>query len=530
MAVVELLSLFSILFIVFLLLRPLSASKSQTLLPPSPFALPIIGHFHLLGPLIHQSFYKLSLQFGPLFYLRLGSVPCIVISSPDLAKESLKTHELSFISRSQFIAIERLTYSSSLAFGPYGPYHKFIKKLSLNEFLSSRSVSNFASIRTQEYVRLLRLLAKKAESGEAVNLTEELPKLSNNVIAKMMLGNSKGSSNADGRDEEARLVVREVTRIFGEFNLSDFVWFCKKLDLQGFGKRIEDTHRRFDTLVEKVISEREELRKKNTKNEGGNGGEEVKDFLDILLDILEKGSAECEEVEFTRVHIKALIMDFFTAGTDTTAISMEWALAELINHPKVLEKAREEIDRVAGNRRLVVESDGPNLPYVQAIIKETLRLHPSVPMIPRKSVQKCNIGNYVIPENTMLFVNAWAIGRDPKYWENPLHFYPERFLAPLSGGGDGASALDVRGQHFQLLPFGTGRRICPGLNLALQMLPALLGAMVQCFDWKVVVANQKHTNGDERVLEMDERPGMTTPRAHDLICIPVARFDPELYP
>ncbi|XP_068339112.1 (2S)-flavanone 2-hydroxylase-like [Pyrus communis] len=521
MAVVELLSLFSILFIVFLLLRPLSASKSQTLLPPSPFALPIIGHFHLLSPLIHQSFYKLSLQFGPLFSLRLGSVPCIVISSPDLAKESLKTHELSFISRSQSIAIERLTYNSSLAFGPYGPYHKFIKKLSLNEFLSSRSVSNFALIRTQEYVRLLRLLAKKAESGEAVNLTEELPKLSYNVIAKMMLGNSKGSSSAEGRDEEARLVVREVTRIFGEFNLSDFVWFCKKLDLQGFGKRIEDTHRRFDALVEKVISEREELRKKNMKNEGGNGGEEVKDFLDILLDILEKGSAECEEVEFTRVHIKALIIllsddcvvEIKEVGTKYS--SPEYAFSYY---------------RVAGNRRLVVESDGPNLPYIQAIIKETLRLHPSVPMIPRKSVQKCNIGNYVIPENTMLFVNAWAIGRDPKYWENPLHFYPERFLAPLSGGGDGASALDVRGQHFQLLPFGTGRRICPGLNLALQMLPALLGAMVQCFDWKVDGVNQKHTNGDERVLEMDERPGVTTPRAHDLICIPVARFDPELYP
>ncbi|TQD99209.1 hypothetical protein C1H46_015219 [Malus baccata] len=529
MAVLELLSLFSILFIVSLLLRPLFASKSQTLLPPSPVALPILGHFHLLSPLIHQTFYKLSLRFGPLFSLRLGSFPCVIISSPDLAKEFLKTQECSFTSRSQSIAIERFSYNSSFIFGPCGPYHKFIKKLSMNEFLSSRSVSNFASIRTQEYLRFFRLLAKKAESGEAVNLTEELPKLSNNVMAKMMLGNSKGSS-AEGRDEEARLVVREVTRISGEFNLSDFVWFCKKLDFQGFGKRIEDTHRRYDALVEKVISEREELRKKNMKNEGGSGGEEVKDFLDLLLDILEKGSAESEEVEFTRVHIKALIMEFFTSGTDTTAIAMEWALAELINHQKVLEKAREEIDRVVGNRRLVVESDGPNLPYIQAIIKETLRLHPPVPMIPRKSVQKCNIGNYVIPENTMLFVNAWAIGRDPKYWENPLHFYPERFLAPLSGGGDGARALDVRGQNFQLLPFGTGRRICPGINLALQMLPALLGAMVQCFDWKVVGVNQKHMNGDDRVLAMDERPGLATSRAHDLICIPVARFDPEWYP
>ncbi|CAN6559665.1 unnamed protein product [Malus baccata var. baccata] len=528
MAVLELLFLFSFLLTIFLLLRPVFVSKSETLLPPSPLALPIIGHFYLLGPLLHRSFYKLSLQFGPLFSLRLGSVPCIVVTSPEIAKAFLKTHELSFISRAQTIAIERLTYNySTPGFAPYGPYYKLIKKLSVNEFLSNRNVSNFASIRTQEYLSLLRLLAKKAESGEAINLTEELPKHFNNVIAKMMLGNSKGSS-AEGRDEEARLVAREVTRIFGEFNLSDFVWFCKKLDLQGFGKRIENTHRRYDALMEKVISEREELRKKNMKNGGDNVEEEMvlKDFLDVLLDLLEKGSGEIEGVKFTRVHIKALIMGFFTAGTDATAILMEWALAELINHPKVLKKVREEIDQAVGNKRLLVESDGPNLPYIQAVIKEACRLHPPVSVVTRKCVEKCKFGKYVIPENTMLFVNVWAIGRDPKYWENPLDFQPERFLSqPLSGGRDGTSALDVRGQHFELLPFGSGRRICPGVNLVMQMLPSLLGAMVQCFDWKVIGPQQKKMNGNDLILEMDERPGMTTPRAHDLVCIPVARLN-----
>lgn len=202
---------------------------------------------------------------------------------------------------------------------------------------------------------------------------------------------------------------------------------------------------------------------------------------------------------------------------------MEWALAELINHPKVLNKAREEIDRVVGKGRLLVESDGPNLPYIQAIIKETLRLHPSVSLITRKCVQQCKIGKYVIPENTVIFVNAWAIGRNPKYWEHPLDFQPERFSSSL-GDGDRTSTIDVRGQHFQLILFGSGRRICPGLNLALQMLPGLLGAMIQCFDFEVVEPDRKNMNGDGRVLEMDERPGMTTPRANDLVCIPVARL------
>ncbi|CAL2264191.1 unnamed protein product [Prunus armeniaca] len=505
-----------------LLLFPTLTSKifrTHLHLPPSPLALPIIGHYHLLGPLIHRTLHNLSLRFGPLFSLRLGSLQCVVVSSPDLAKEFLSTHELSFISRAQSLAIESMTYNASLAFAPYGPYWKFIKKLTVNELLGNRSINNLVSIRTQEYLRLLRFLAKKAESGEAVNLTEEFPKLWINVILQMIVGN-RGLS-AKGRAvlvEEAGLVVRQATRLFGEVSLCDFFWVCKKLDLGGFVKRIEETHRRLDVLVEKVIREREELRKKERMEE-----EEVKDFLDTLLDMLESGSAE---VEFTRPHLKGLITDLFMAGTDTNAISLEWALAELINHPRVLKKAREEIHRAVGNRRVAGELDVPNLPYIQAIIKETFRLHPPVPLVTRNSVQQCKIGGYDIPTNTMLHVNVWAIGRDPKNWESPLDFWPERFLQLGEDNGQmSAVDVEVRGQHFHLMPFGFGRRMCPGMNLAMKMLPGVLAALIQCFDWKVDGSDCKKMNGDD-VLEMDERPGLTAPRAHDLVCVPVARFSP----
>ncbi|KAM5584887.1 licodione synthase-like [Rosa sericea] len=491
-------------------------------LPPSPLALPIIGHFHLLSPLIHRSFQALSFRFGPIFSLRLGSVPCIVVTSPELAKEFLKTHELSFVSHAQSTAIERITYDSSLAFSPYGPYWKFIKKVTVNELLNSHSVNKFHSIRADEYTRLLRLFSERAESCQAVNLSEELPRICHNVIGQMMLGkySTAASSNTE-RAEEARLVVREATRIFGELNLCDFNMVWKKLDFQGFGKRIEDTHVKFDALVEKVVNQREKLRIKNNKINGGEEDEkEVKDFLSILLDMLEDESGEHKEVGFSRVHIKALITDLFTASTDTTAIAMEWALAELINHPTVLEKAREEIDNIVGNGRIVEESDGPNLPYIQAIIKETFRLHPPVPMVTRISVEDCKVREYVIPTNTMLFVNNWAIGRDPKYWEKPLDFWPERFLEHIGGGQ--TSGMDVRGQHFQFLPFGSGRRICPGINLTMNMVPSLVAAMIQCFDWKVIPS--KKLNNDD-VVEMDEKPGLTTPRANDLVCFPAARFN-----
>ena len=189
----------------------------------------------------------------------------------------------------------------------------------------------------------------------------------------------------------------------------------------------------------------------------------------------------------------------------------------MINHPKVLEKARKEIDQVVGKKRLVGESDGPNLPYMQAIVKETLRLHPAVPLVARRCVEACKIGKYTIPENSMLFVNSWAIGRDPNNWKNPLEFRPERFIE---------ANTDVRGQHFQLLPFGSGRRSCPGMNLAMQVLPGLLAGMIQCFDWKVVGPLGEKMDAGDSVLSMDEGPGITAPRADDLVCVPVGRFTP----
>lgn len=461
---------------------------------------------------MHRTFHNLSSRYGPLIYLKLGSIPCAVASSPELAKELLKTHELTFTSRKNSTAIDHLTYKVSFAFSPLGPYWKFIKKLCTWELLGNRTLNHFLPIRMEEYKRFLGVLAERSSLGESVNLTEELLKLTNNVISHMML--STRCSGTQDQASAARTVVREVTQIFGEFNVSDIIWFCKNIDLQGFRQRIEDVHRRYDALLEKFITDREQVRKVNKENRGKStcegGDDEVKDFLDIMLDIMEDENAE---VQITRDHIKALVLDFFTAATDTTAITLEWALAELINNPAVHQKAQEEIDKVVGSNRLVQESDGPNLPYIQAVIKETFRLHPPIPMLARKSIQGCKINGYFIPAHTLLFVNIWSMGRNPKYWDSPLEFRPERFLESCEGGPMGL--IDVKGQHYQLLPFGTGRRGCPGMSLAMQEVSMVLSAMIQCFEWKVVGP-----------LNMEERPGLTAPRAYDLVCSPVARFIP----
>ncbi|KAL3653129.1 hypothetical protein CASFOL_002810 [Castilleja foliolosa] len=476
-------------------------NRSKTPPPPGPFALPIIGHLHLLGPSLHHTFHELSRRYGPLIQLHLGSVPCVVASSPDLAREFLKTNELTFSSRKHSTAIDIVTYDSSFAFSPYGPYWKFVKKLCTYELLGARNLIHFQPIRTMEVKSFLEFMMKKGKTGEAVNLTEELVKLTSNVISHMMLGIR--CSETDGDAEAARTVIREVTQIFGEFDVADIIWFCKNFDFQGIRKRSEDIQRRYDALLEKIITDREKLRRSS------GGGGEVKDFLDMFLDLMEDGKSE---VKFTREHLKALILDFFTAGTDTTAIATEWAIAELMNNPNILKKAQQEIDQVIGSDRLVQESDGPNLPYLQTIIKETFRLHPPIPMLSRKSTSDCVINGYMVPAKSLLFVNIWSMGRNPKYWESPMDFRPERFLEKE------ISSIDIKGQHFELLPFGTGRRGCPGMLLAIQELILIIGTMVQCFDWKMPVGSGP--------VDMTERPGLTAPRAYDLVCNVVPRIDP----
>ncbi|MED6158523.1 hypothetical protein PIB30_033452 [Stylosanthes scabra] len=280
-------------------------------------------------------------------------------------------------------------------------------------------------------------------------------------------------------------------------------------------------HKRYDALLEKIISDRENLRRKtkivmNKQDYDEGEDDKVKDFLDILLDVSE--DKDCE-VQLSRNNIKSLILDYFTAATDTTAISVEWAIAELFNNPRVLKKAREEVARVTMNQRLVSEDDISNLPYIHAIIKETLRLHPPITLLMRKGIHDCVVGGYKIPAGSVVCINIWAIGRDPTIWENPMEFRPERFLE-----GQG-STIDTKGHHFNLLPFGSGRRGCPGMPLAMRQLPVIIGALVQCFDWNMFDSKGKLVDYGTPI-DMDERPGLTVPRAHDLHCMLVARLNP----
>ena len=280
----------------------LNRKRNKAHRPPSPLALPIIGHLHLLAPIPHQALHKLSTRYGPIMHLYFGSVPCVIASTPETAKEFLKTHESHFSNRPQSSAVDYLTYGSQdFSFAPYGPYWKFMKKICMSELLGGHTLNQLLPVRRQETIRFLRLLLKRGNAGESVDVGAELLTLSNNIVSRMIM--SQTQSEHDGEAEEVRKLVQDTAHLTGKFNVSDFIWFLRNWDLQGFRKRLKEIRDRFDTMMERVIKEHEEERRKRREAGGGDG--QVKDLLDILLDIYED---ENSEIKLTKENIKAFIM------------------------------------------------------------------------------------------------------------------------------------------------------------------------------------------------------------------------------
>lgn len=202
-------------------------------------------------------------------------------------------------------------------------------------------------------------------------------------------------------------------------------------------------------------------------------------------------------------------------GTESSAVTVEWAISEMVRKPEIFEKATEELDRVIGKERWVEENDIPNLPYINAIAKETMRLHPVAPMlVPRQAREDAKIGDYDVPKGTRVLVNTWTIQRDPSIWENPNEFCPERFIG---------KTIDVKGHDFELLPFGTGRRMCPGYPLGLKVIQSSLANLLHGFNWKLPEGIKKED------LNMEEIFGLSTPKKFPLKVLAEPRLPSHLY-
>ncbi|KAF8642576.1 hypothetical protein HU200_067255 [Digitaria exilis] len=492
-------------------------------LPPSPpGGLPVIGHLHLLRPPVHRTFHDLASRLGaPLMLIRLGSTRCVVASSADVAGELIRHHDAAISGRPVTAVARLFSYGSAgFAFTPYGARWRFLRRLCVSEVLAPRTVELLRPVRRAAMAPLLNAVLAASERGETVSLTRELIRFSIASIVRMVATDAPASVAGEAAED----VVKAVTELLGAFNVEDYVPLCRGLDLQGLRRKAAGVHRRFDALLEQMIRHKEETMEHargaivEHEQDDKKQGKRSKDLLDILM---EKAEEDAAEVKLTRENIKAFITDVVTAGSDSSAATVEWMLAELINHPEAMRKVREEIDTVVGDDRIVGEADLPRLPYLQATFKETLRLHPGAPVAHRVSSTggEMAVGEFTVPPETAVFINVWAIGRDPAYWEAPLAFTPERFMP----GGAAAGVEPRGGQNFQFMPFGGGRRGCPGVGLAQQSVPAVVAALVQCFDWVVVDGN----GGETGLVDMDESEvGLVCARKHPLLLRPAARLSP----
>ncbi|XP_076945642.1 cytochrome P450 736A117-like [Bidens hawaiensis] len=457
-------------------INPFSTNKN---LPPSPPKLPVIGNLHQIGPLIHHSLHTLSQKLGsPLMLIHLGSVPTIVISSADAAREIMKTNDLIFASRPDVKMFRRLLFDlKEVSVAPYGDYWRQVKSIMVLHLLSNKKIEAHREIREEE----IAVVVDKIKKSKVIDLSDLFVRFTNDVVCRVTFG-KKYNDEESGR--KFRKMLNEFFDVLGGLNFEDLVPWLSWLDrLRGFSGKVERVARQMDEFLDGVVEER--LRDQSRTN--GDEGREA--FIDILLKIQKEDKIG---VVLDRHAIKALLLDAYTAGTDTTAIVLEWAFTELLKNPRVLKKTQDEVRMVLKDKQQIEQKDIDNMTYLKAVFKETLRLHPPIPTIlPRVASQDAKVMGFDVRKGTRVIVNAWSIARDPKTWDESNEFRPERFLD---------CTIDFKGHDFDLIPFGAGRRGCPGIAFAMTTNENLLANLLHKFDWKL-------PNGvKNEYLDMSERP------------------------
>ncbi|KAL1564774.1 ferruginol synthase-like [Salvia divinorum] len=431
-------------------------------LPPGPYPFPIIGNILQLGRNPHRSLTHLSKTYGPLMSLKLGSIHTVVVSSPESARLVLQEHDKAFSGRTIPAAAEVHGFDKiSVGLIPAGERWRKLRKLCREQMFSARRLDAGAGARREKVQRLVDYLRECSVSGRAVDLGQAAFVTTFNLLSATFFSVDLIEFESDAT-QQLKETVEGVTKILGSPNVADFFPFLKRLDPQRIKKRSEFYFGRLLGVLGGIIDERLETRSMERKN----------DFLAALFDLMD-GS----EYDLSYKDIQHLFLDLFLGGSDTTQSTVEWAMTELLANPVKMSNAKNELRRVIGENNQVEESDISRLPYLQALIKEALRLHPPGPfLIPRRADREVEIGGYIIPQHSQIFINAWAISRDSSIWPNPTSFEPERFLN---------SNIGFKGQDFELIPFGSGRRMCPGLSLAGRMLSLMLGSMLHNFEWEM---------------------------------------------
>ncbi|TVU46271.1 hypothetical protein EJB05_05796, partial [Eragrostis curvula] len=494
---VTLLLLGSLLFILlssFLVVKKSSnsslPSSSRPRLPPGPWQLPLVGSLHHLllsrhgGNLPHRTLRDLSARHGPLMMLRLGAVPCLVVSSAEAAREVMTSHDAAFASRHQTPTLAVFSRGGrDILFSPYGDLWRQLRRLCVLELFSARRVQSFRRVREEEAASLIRSVAADVANAGAVDVGEKICRAMNDSVVRSAVG-----SRCPRRDEFLRELYRAVKLTAG-FNLADLYPSSKVV--RALSPALRETER-CDRNVRSIMAE--------IIREDAVDVDEEDHLLAVLLRLQKDGDAQGP---LTTEIITTLILEIFSAGSETSSTTLEWAMSELVKNPRVMQKAQAEVREAFKGKHKLSEADMEKLSYLPLVIKETMRLHIPVPfLLPRVCRETCRVMGYDIPEGTKVLINAWAIARDDKYWEDPKVFKPERFET---------SNVDSKGADFEFIPFGAGRRMCPGMALGLVNMELALASLLYHFDWTL-------PNGKSmEELDMSEMCGITVKRKSKLV-------------
>ncbi|XP_031404072.1 cytochrome P450 82A3-like isoform X2 [Punica granatum] len=473
-----------------------SAGGTKTV-PDAGSTWPLLGHLHLLGgPLpAHLVLAQMADKYGPIFTIRLGLRSAVVVSTWELAKDCLTTNDRAFATRPKSVSAEVMTYNYAMVgLSPYSPYWRHVRKILTLKLLSNQQIGLLRLVRESEVLSSIRNLNEEYQrkninySSTSAAMTVgallmDMKRWFSDVSVNIMLRTIVGRRlNNHGEADEEREVLRKYMKLIGRFVVADGFPLLRWLDLGGHEKDMKRTSEELDQMVQRWLDEHKARRNFNT---GGEKSEQ--DFMDALLSIHEDDGeiGSCD------------------SDTMNKATCME-----------ILQKVQQELDIQIGRDRQVNESDLNNLSYLHAVIKETLRLYPAAPLsLPHEAMEDCNVSGYFISKGTQLILNLYKIQHDPRVWPNPSEFSPERFLTTHKN-------IDVWGQNFELIPFGSGRRMCPGISWSLQVVGLALASFLHAFDvW---------TPGDEAV-DMEEAMGLTNLKATPLEVLITPRIPKHVY-
>ncbi|KAI3691676.1 hypothetical protein L6452_31478 [Arctium lappa] len=476
-------------------LTELYIRKGRTPLPPGPYCLPVIGYLPFLSSNLHERFTHMSHRFGPIFSLRLGSKLHVVINSVDLAKAVARDLDQTFANRSPPLTALTITYGAlDIAWSNNNAHWRNMRKLLVSQVLSNANLDACAGFRTDEVRKVVKDV--NGRIGEKIDINKVAFDAELNVVTGMLWGCSEGNDSSyigDGFRE----VEFKIIELLGAPNISDFIPMLSWFDLQGRQREMRKIKEHLDRIFDNIIGGRSNG---NSRKINGDGR---KDFVQILLELKDQKDGP---TSIDNDQIKALLFDILTAATDTTSTMVEWVMTEILHHPEIKTKIQQELTHVFGTK-IVEECHLSKLTYLDAVIKETFRIHPPLPLlIPRSPDESCTVGGYTIPKGTIVFINVWAIHRDPKNWSDPLEFKPERFLK---------GKWDYNGNNLKFLPFGVGRRICPGIPLGEKMLVYILASLLHSFEWRLP---------EDEDFDVSDEFGFVTKKRKPLIAIPSQRL------